>query len=191
MRKIDFEKKEDIAISEKLQKLLGYCPMSHEVSEVISNWNDHCALYSIADSINLDDERNRLDDLISGLKKAYTLLNDVRERNLSSVNPIYGNNSSLNKTMRAIDKELNFAEQKRKLLSVKNNLKYNKIIIFRYAMISLFLNAEDFEFKAVNKRGRGNKNPILEFARLISGIENTEKIHRYYKIYKKWLSDVF
>ena len=89
--------------------------------------------------------------------------------------------------MALLEQQLRETKRTRLFLVCKGDL--NKDWLKLVGMIGLFMSAEEHGLKPLKKVGRGNKNPVKEFVSIITGIQDREKIDRYYKQYKSWVNN--
>lgn len=167
----------------KLSKDLSIQLSEEALVAIIATWNDWVSLRNKVQRTNLDDERNRLDKIITGLKEGLLSLKKLKEFGMPRFNTIF-KLTDQTEAIALMEKELKSAEKTR--LFLVNQGVQNQDWLKLVAMLGLFTSAEELGLKPLDKVGRGNKNPLKNFVGIITGLEDREEMDRYYSKYKKW-----
>ncbi|MFC7782014.1 hypothetical protein [Legionella taurinensis] len=170
----------------KLSQLFGYALPIDMLYKSVQSWNKWCLEYDDVTKIQIDLERNSIIMCISNLKKGLAALEKMKMNNPYNFNPLAANNCNYDVLILAMNEEIKKLKQTLTFLSLKKNPVLNKEKIKLTGFISVFSYAEECGLKAPLKVGRGNKNPIIEFAMIVTNIPDREMVLRYYKNYKKW-----
>lgn len=161
-----------------------------ELAEMVKPWGNYVRGYNKAKIIDVESEREQLDRIIAKLIIGCDALNELKRFDMQRFNPQYELSGKLTKQDDAIlliEEQLRLANETRACTLQENNASINQQRLELLAMISLFVHAEKkYGLKALDKVGRGNKNPVLEFVRIVSNIKDNERISRHYKKYKEW-----
>ncbi|RUR11282.1 hypothetical protein [Legionella septentrionalis] len=173
-------------IYKKLSQLFGYPLSIDRLFKSFQPWNTWCLEYANVVKIQIDEERNRITQCISDLETGLAALEKMKRRNLYNFNRFAANNCNYDAHIPAIYVEIKKLKQTLSFLSLKKNPLLNKEKIKLNGFVSVFYYAEECGLKAPLKVGRGNKNPVIDFAMIVTGITDRETVLRYYKKYKKW-----
>ncbi|MCC5792825.1 MAG: hypothetical protein JJT82_09510 [Legionellaceae bacterium] len=180
-------------IYERLCELFDRPLSKKEIDEMVKPWGNYVRGYNRATTIDAEEEREQLKKIIKKLNTGHDALNELKEFDMHRFNPrlneqlIFGKSNSQNDAILLIEEQIRIAKETHAFTLQKNNTSINQQRLESMAMVSLFVHAnKKYGLKPLDKVGRSNKNPVLEFVRIISGIEGDEKINRHYAKYKKW-----
>ncbi len=178
-------------IQQRLNELFKREISNEEITEMLQPWDRCIRGCEHLKSIDIEIERAELESIIHKLNNARNTLNELKEFDMSRFNLRYELSKKLtstqHKVISLIEEQISFAEEARQCMLQKNNASLDSNRLELFAMVSLWVHAEKkYKLKPSTKVGRTNKNPLLEFAKIISGIDDNEKIHRFYKKYRDW-----
>ncbi len=178
-------------IQQRLNELFKREISNEEFTEMLRPWDSCIRGCEHLKSIDIEIERAELESIIHKLNNACNTLNELKEFDMSRFNLRYELSKKLtstqDKVISQIEEQISFAEETRQRMFQKNNASLDSNRLELFAMVSLWVHAEKkYKLKPSTKVGRTNKNPLLEFAKIISGIDDNEKIHRFYKKYRDW-----
>lgn len=178
-------------IQQRLNELFKREISNEELTEMLRPWDSCIRGCEHLKSIDMEIERAELESIIHKLNNACNTLNELKEFDMSRFNLRYELSKKLtstqDKVISLIEEQISFAEETRQRMLQKNNASLDSNRLELFAMVSLWVHAEKkYKLKPSTKVGRTNKNPLLEFAKIISGIDDNEKIHRFYKKYRNW-----
>lgn len=161
-----------------------------ELAEMVNAWGNYVRGYHKAKTIDAESEREHLGRIITKLQIGREALNELKMFDMQRFNRRYELSGRLNKQDDAIvliEEQIMLANETLACTLQKNNVSIYQYRLELHAMISLFVTAEKkYGLRPLGKAGRKNKNPVLEFVRIISGIQENQRIDRHYKKYKKW-----
>ena len=161
-----------------------------EMLEMIQPWVNYINGFNRLKSIDAEVEREELRKIIVKLNNGCKALKNLKEFNMSRFNLRYELSGRLNTqdtVISLLEEQIGFVEETRDRLLQKNNVALNQSRLELSAMVSLWVYAEKkYNLEPNTDGGRGNTNPVLDFARIISGISDDEKLRRFHKKYKKW-----
>lgn len=177
-------------ITKKLSELLGYQLSTEQVKAIIRPWENYIRGYEQAKTIDVLEERERLDAIIENLTKGCNALNDVKQFDMQRFNLKYelsGKLTNQDDALSMLKQQIDLAKETRDCLLVKNNAALNIERLELLAVISLLVHAKNiYHLKPLDTAGRGKKNPMLEYLRIITDIQCDQKLDRHYRKYKEW-----
>lgn len=177
-------------ITKNLSALLGYKLSTEQVKSIIRPWENFIRGYKQAKTIDVLQEREKLDSIIENLKKGYHALNDLEQFDMQRFNLSYELSGKLTKQDDAhstLKQQIDLAEETRECLLVKNNAAINIERLELLAVTSLLVHAKNIHhLKPLDTAGRGKKNPMLKYVQIITDIQCDQKLDRHYRKYKKW-----
>lgn len=129
---------------------------------------------------------NTIQLTIQKLNAALGGLKSYNRIDIKSIETIAESVNSSDIEVKSISSKIsNLQKQKAFLITIEKDKCDNKKVLF-YALIQVFCYGEKLGL-CIGKAyaGKGNKNKLFEFVKIITGINDYKKLHRYYSKYKK------